>query len=1094
MSVELPSELTARLLERKALLWICQRAEIAPGHDAHADATPFEEAVLRYRTDPDPADLRLANVFWEACWTESIVDRFYDAINEVADGGSLVNPPPQKRLPYRLTTDPDTEGQIDRRRFLPIYEVNGTNRVGDPEGRHGGSLARRLAYKMGLIRRLESFPGRALIVLGARETDDLSTVRIALDFLPTNTVVAILWPSESPIPHDLELPSRLSVHFLRGTRTELVDELIKIGAPKHTVAPRLGIRCGRSTIDLAEEDLLGIDQEFVLIRDTDFEAITSSTEHEAHLERLWRLELGDWMPFASGKVFRRHYQPILESKLDTQEYVISELRQLAESNRVLNMTLTIPATSGSGITTALRHASFLAAKAGFPTLLCKPTSQRFSVEKLAAFLTRLQERGRDQHVGGEDTPALIVFDREHRGIEQVSELAATLASRGRRALVVEVVPPEREDSGDPPTRRPRGRHLIAREFRGLVDQDELRALSAHFSSLYGPLGLPIPSLSDWMAYQVRQTVHTPSGEQAPDSLFWIALRFFVGKGNPHFDLAQWVGRTYAERVTDPRAKLAIRYIAAFSSFGIAVPLVPLLRNADTTKTLDTSIMPILRDLSDTEDLLRWGDAEEYLHDQTISFKHRLIAVQLLKQLQVTAWDDRIRECWGLLETLEASPIADSWLVEALVFEALRLDRSDADMRGRLPVVLEAFDHIPSVIAARSASTQHHWGRALGLIARDSDDLPDSIVYFTQAIEKLASACELAESDRGREHPRNIYNSLGVMRSELSRALRRDGQLDRAETLWQSAASAFDLALRFGSDNFVALSAYAHRLIEHAREIGDPAQTLHEVATALSYLAQAEETALLGDSLSTEDASYLEFERNKAWQVVDPAKAERHIEELVNDGDEIGVILRAHGKLENMSKEDWQQGTAVQLEHAYDVLQQAQTTDLRNRSWRSVFLLYRVVSALRSRRYDFRLRLSLLDELDTFAFRWYAGLRFAQAVLCYQTGDFLRGFNLFRDLRSRITSGDLSPIRLTSFWRDLSYPSRPRQASVRIERVRSDWVAYGEVPEMNGQRVLARPRWFEVQPRTGDIRQCHIVFEINGPLAVPVDRRLNSLID
>ena len=454
----------------------------------------------------------------------------------------------------------------------------------------------------------------------------------------------------------------------------------------------------------------------------------------------------------------------------------------------------------------------------------------------------------------------------------------------------------------------------------------------------------------------------------------------------------------------------------------------------------------------------------------------------------------MRECWGLLESLEASPVADSWLVEALVFEALRLDRSDVDMRGRLPVVLETFDRIPSVIAARSASTQHHWGRALGLMARDSDGLQDSIVVFIQAIQKLASACELAESDRGREHPRNIYNSLGVMRSELSRVLRSNGQIEHAETLWQSAAAAFDSALGFGSDNFVALSAYAHRLIEHAREIKNPPQTLREIATALSYLAQAEETAFLSDSLSPEDASYLQFERNKAWQVVDPAKAARHIEELVNDGDEIGILLRAHHILQSLTREDWQKGMAIQLEQAYGVLKQARTAQVKNRSWRSIFLLYRVVSALLSRRHNFGLRLSLLDELDTLAFRWYSGLRFAQAVLCYQTGDFSRGFNLFRELRSGITSGDLAPIRLTSFWRDQSDPSRPRQASVRIERVRSDWVAYGEVPEMNGQRVLARPRWFEVQPRTGDVRQCHIAFEINGPLAVPVDRRLNSLID
>ena len=1094
MSVELPSGLIASLFDRKALLWICQRTELELGADVHTDSTPLTEAIARYRTDLDPGDLGLANVFWEACWTESIVDRFYDAITEVVSGEHVPGPSAQKRLPYRLTTDPDVEGQIDRRSFLPIYEINGTSRDGDPEGRHGGSQARRLAYRMGLIRRLESFPGRALVIVGALDAADLETVRIAIDFVPTSSVVVILWPSDLTIPDDLGFPSRLNIHFVRGTRMELADALTEIGVPRTTAPPRFGVRYGRSTLHLREEDLVGIDHEFTLIRDGGFESPLRTGNIPTEIDRLWRSEPDDWLPFASELVFRRHYKPFSDSNEDLVGYVISQLQSLATSDRVSNMTLTIPATSGSGITTSLRHTGFVAARSGFPTLLCKPANQRFSVEKLGAFLTRLQERSRDQPIGREDTPALIVFDREHRGIEQVSELASTLASRGRRALVIEVLPPKGEDPEDPPTRRARGRHLVAREFRGVVERDELHALADHFSNLHEPLGIPIPSLNDWIAYQAKQTVHTPSGEQSPESLFWVALRFFIGDGNPHFDLAQWVGRAFDERVREPTARLAVRYIAAFSTFGIAVPLVPLLRNAGTTKTLDTSIIPTIRELSEAEDLLRWGDSEEHLHDQTISFKHRLIAVQLLSQLEITRWDDRLRGCWGLLETLEPSPVADSWVVETLVFEALRLNRFEAAMPGRLSTVLETFDHIPSIIASRSASTQHHWGRTLGLKARHADDVTEKIVFFSQAIEKLALACELAESDKGREHPRNIYNSLGVMRSELSRVLRGNAQIERAEALWQSAASAFDSALRYGADNFVVLSAYAYRLIEHAKENSNTSEQIHELADALSYLGQAEETALLTDSLSEDDALHLQRERNKAWQIIDPAKAEEQIETLTNEGNEIGTMLKAYRMLEGMTNEDWRHGSKIQLERAYDILIEARGNKVKNRSWRSVFLLYRIVSTFPAQRYDFKFRLTLLDELDALGFRWYSGLRFAQAVLCYQTDDFLRGFTLFRQLRSAFLSGELQPVRLTSFWRDPLSPRIPRQASVRIQRVTSDWVAYGEIPEMNGQRVLVRPRWFEVQPRTGDVRQCHIVFETNGPLAVPVDRRLTSLID
>ena len=1094
MSVDLPSNLVAMLRERKALLWICQRAELAPGAEIHDESTPLEDAIGHYRPEPNQDDSGMANIFWEACWTESIVDRFYDATSAIAESEDGDDPSTQRRMPYRFAADPDNEGQIDRRRFLPIYEVNGTSRDGDPEGQHGGSRARRFAYKMGLIRRLENFLGRAVVVVGALDSEDLDTVRTAMEFMSSSNMVVILWPFDSPIPEDLEAPSRLDIHFLRGTRSDLIDALARVDAPQHSATPKLAIRYGRSTLELREEDLLGVDQDFALIRESDFEVPTQSRDDATILDRLWRSESDDWMPFASEMVFRRHYQPLLGSDVDLANYVISQLHDLSKFDRVVNMTLTIPATSGSGITTSLRHTAFVVANSGFPSLLCRPANQRFSVEKLGAFLNRLQERGREQFVGAEDTPALIVFDRQHRGIEQVSELATMLAARGRHALIIEVIPPGGEDLVEgAPSRRPKGRHLTAQEFRGDIDRQELQSLSEHFSTLYRPFGMSIPTFGDWLAFQGQQTIRTSNGEGASGSHFWIALQFFVGEGNPYFNLAEWVGRTFHEEVRDRSARQAVRYIAALSSFGITVPLTPLLRSVGTTTMLDSSVMPTLRRLSESEDLLQWGDSEEYLHDHTISFKHRLIAIHLLEILGVIGWEDRLRECWGLLETLRAGPVADSWLVEALVFEALRVERFDS-ARDRLPALLETLEHIPTVIAGRSASTLHHWARALGLKARHSEDTTEKIVFYFRAVKRLELACDLAESERGREHPRNIYNSLGVMRSEFSRTLREDGKTEQAEALWQSAAAAFDLALGYGSDNFVVLSAYAQRLIEHAQEIEDRPQELSEIASALSFLAQAEETASLANALSDEDMAYIERKRNEAWNVIDPEEAERHIERLINEGNEIGIVLKAYRALGNMSNEDWEQGTASQLANAYEILSETHNCKVQNRSWRSVFLLYRIVSALRTKRYNFQIRLNLLDELDTLPFRWYSGLRFAQAVLCYQTGDFRRGFNLFRDLRSKFLSGDLQPIHLTSFWRDPIRPSMTRQASVRIQQVRSDWVAYGEVPEMNGQRVLTRPRWFDVQPRIGDVRPCNIAFERNGPLAVPTGRRLVSMID
>ena len=497
-----------------------------------------------YRQNLSPEDYSLSRVFWEACWTESIVDLFYDAVGQSVDSVISTNRAAQYRLPYRFTTDPDSEGQIDRRRFLPIYEINGSSRAGDPDAQHGGSVARRLAYKMGLIRRLEDFPGRALLIVGAERPKDLETVVEALDFVQTSSPVFVLWPSQISFPGETKFPNRLSVHIIHGSLVELIDALVAFGVPDHVGASKLGIRYGRSTLELSDEDLTEIDQDFVLIKDRDLAESGQPGEVASLVERLWRSESDDWMPFVCDLVFRRFYQPFQAHDQGLADYIVSELQGLSKTERVQNVTLTIPATSGSGITTTLRHAAFLAAQSGFPTLLCKPSSQRFSVEKLGVFLTRLQERSREQHGAGDELPTLIIFDREHRGIEQVSELATVLASRGRHALVVEVIPPIGDESEGPPARRPRGKHLTAQEFRGLLDPDEVRALAEHFATVYEPVHLAIPTVNDWFRFQQRQTVQTLAGERYPGSLFWIALRFFVEQGDPEFDLADWIGRTF----------------------------------------------------------------------------------------------------------------------------------------------------------------------------------------------------------------------------------------------------------------------------------------------------------------------------------------------------------------------------------------------------------------------------------------------------------------------------------------------------------------------------------------------------------------------
>ena len=125
LSIELSRDLVAKLFDRKALLWICQRAELEPDAEVHTDSTPLEDAVSRYRREPGAEDEGFGDIFWEACWTDSIVDRFYEAASKASGFEATGEHLSQSRLPYRLATDPDNEGQIDRRRFLLYTRLTG---------------------------------------------------------------------------------------------------------------------------------------------------------------------------------------------------------------------------------------------------------------------------------------------------------------------------------------------------------------------------------------------------------------------------------------------------------------------------------------------------------------------------------------------------------------------------------------------------------------------------------------------------------------------------------------------------------------------------------------------------------------------------------------------------------------------------------------------------------------------------------------------------------------------------------------------------------------------------------------------------------
>jgi len=1060
-----------RLLEytmkRKTLLWIIKE--------------PVDLGNISEQT------IALAKLYWEACWTEDTRDLFYDASKNVADKAprrpeSGVIP----RQPYRLSSDPDKPGEIDRHAFLPIYEVNGSSRLGELEGRNDIPKTRRNVYRLNQMRKLEEFDGFALVVVGAEKLEDLALLSEALEFSPPGMELFLVWPETLPAPESA-LTAKIIIHTIRPTLNDFLSELTLLGAPEAESSIHLGIRYGRTEVEVSEADFGELRDAFNIITTKDL--ITGKQTKRSFQEQLATLRESDssWEPFTTGVVFEREYFVNKEVKDTLSAFISRCLKDTRDNSDSGNMTISIPATSGSGITTTLRAAGFLAASEGFPTLVCRSCCKSFSVDRVLSFLTTLRERSSYTR----DVPSLIIFDREHHSLEDVNTLASNLGARGRSTIIVQVIPPNSvSDLETEHESRPIGKHKNLPVFVGVMQSSEIRSLANHFNRLFQGEGSLSPTLPEWEAFQSKNAFTSFVSSPQPETLFWVALQFFLQSRNPSFDVSGWILRVCDQEVPSQKSKRALRIMAAYSAFGIPVPLTSLMRSLGSNVIYDSEVISVFNRLTHNEEVLEWFPRELDIEDQAIGFKHRLLALKLLELLRIRNWFDPLEECRPVLELLKPTSAADSWLLEVFAFEALKPARGAGESTIRLNRILDTFNAIPSVLADRSQALQHHWGRTLQQLSRSTDITEKKVKYLSEAVGKLIFAVELTERHRGREHPRNVLNTLGSVLAELSIWLRTLNRIDDAERAWQDSADAFERALGFGADNYITLSAYAHRLIDHAIEPTIiPETKFRDLALANTLLIRALEFP----GIPIEDEQTLLKWQLEAYRLSDESKGSSFLNDLKQSDPELWSIIEAQGKLRKVTQADWQEGTKPEFTEAFEILNEVYSKG-GVYTWRLLYLLYKIASSIVSKRFDFAYRLALLDKLALTQFKWDVKSRFAHCVMCYQIGDFSRGEVMFRSLRTILNSGQLNPRQMNSFWRDAGRPDLPKIATIRIVRIDTDWRAYGEVSEMNGQRVLLRPRLFIPEPKLREVRQCCVTFGIYGPIAVPQNREFRSVIN
>lgn len=1093
MSSKIPREIIGQFKNRRALLWLCQRYELKPGQPIHElDENP-NELQPRYRQEPTLLDMRIASIHWEAIWSDSAKGIIEKAVRQQLDR-IADKPVGTIRRPVVLVADPDEEGQLNTRELLPLYFPLGLLDHPQVESRYtAGPSLRRQSYRFNILRKIEDYPNRVLVILGATQSEDLQTVLAAVsDFAPIGLRLLIVWPEaaiEPEIPRSLRVP----VYIWKGSIQDFLDRLEGFQVPRVDFVAKIRLRIQDKSLPLDESDLLGITDRFTLLLEDNLLPPDPQQVTRAVFEELLKGTEGDWKGYAAGLVLPRKHEAVAGSGMTLTSFLLERLAILESPSReVPNLTVTLPAQNGSGITTLLRLSAFEVALAGYPVLLLQQDQIGFNIDALAAFLNRLaQKSGSEPDITG-NVPVLLVFDADHEYVYEACDVAQALSARGRRAIVLRAEGTAVDISGaisreaEPTRPRVRGRAFRLQQLSSAVDDEALAKIQEHFTRIAEkyPIDLEAPSLEEWVRFQEAQTFVTPDGQQAAESLFWVALHFFLfNRQEPPEGFDNWIQRVYESL---PRGSIqeATRRIAALSSFRLVTPLTPLLRSLGRGGSFDLELIEALAELDEKSGLISWDSRPEDLEDQALRFRHPLLAQRLLKFTDLSIIDFPIEITWPLVESLKGGRKADVWLGESIAFQVLRTERRGWTTTPYLRKRLETFRRIPPLVSEYSKAILHHWARALYHSALADADSDQSDSFLHDAIEKMERAIHLPARPGRDEHPSHLYTTLGSIYFELYKRQVLRGQDLAGDTEWSKAAECFDKALDLVGDNFLALAAYSLRLVERAyRLLPDAMRATEEALKALSYLDQAEDVADQPGELNRDDRMFIEKQRNRAWQILDPDRAKQEIDAMIERRQEAGYLIRARQAIEGIDLTQPSRGDKRSIGQAIALLHQAEAEMESPPSWRTFYLLYRLYSAHPKSKFASAEQLALMEQLERTDFKWHVRMRFEHAVLCYQNDKFLEGQRRFKQIRALLRQPDQPARRLYDFWRRKDNPSKPREATLVVRRIDSNWRGYSFIEEMS-QEVLFRPRHFEIPPKVGEYRKCIIRFETMGPIAAP----------
>lgn len=1057
---ELPPEVVSYFIDRKALLWVCQRYELTPGAQPHSYASSPSEVRLLYRSEVNDIDRALFGFYWEAIWVEGASGLSARAARTSTDNS--------KRPIAELSRAEDATSPVDTLQFFPIYELAGILDDSLPEGSRYGTLSsRRREHVAWLLRdRLAGFAFRLLVVVGVREVADLDPVWETLtEAAAPGLQVLIIWEGQG----DPKLPSAdplgLPVWTWNGSPAEFIEELDRIGAPAASEVPEWSLRLGNGSITLEPSQSSRILHRFSIINERDLTPPRDVTIDTA--AKFLRGDVDDWRGYSAKFVFERRYA-VRNTLLS--EYVRTKLHEVSTSGgiRPENRELILPAEGGAGSTTLLRSVAWECARKGYPTLVLRPGQVDVDPEELAAFALTVSERGAESEL--RETAFLIVCDVEHDENPGVDAIVSIMRARGRPTVVLRAIPLSRP-------RTPSGYREILPPLNQVLLSGEIEALASHFADVVRryALEIDIPSLAEWYAYQARQELRYP-GAQKPENLFWVALQFFLLRGGEFRSdvataLAAWIARRSAG-IYNTRVEPILNSVAVLSSLRLPAPVWATLRPVFGSR-FSSDFTDVLRSL---EEILVWEDAPGEL-ESILRFRHPAMAEIFLTERDLNSLHQRLNELRPMLEQLSPGSASDVWLAESIATEVIAPRRgSEGDLSWEKR--LEVLAWLPRLLTEQNPTILHHWARTLYTAAEVIDDPAlDREALYQEAVNRLLRAVDLPRRPVRNENPSHLWNTLGTAYVKWAQSIQQSAKQEHVAALWENAIDAFDTAVRLGhGQNTEALFAYADRLLQRIRvtpSILSKREALSSALDALGYLDQAEEMLeVSAGSLDDENTSFIAQHRFEALTVIREEAAMEFLESLRDMGDDLAYYCEAR-----MHLADGAESTAR------SVLESAHRAGIPLRP-SAIKLLLRLLEGDAEGSHQFEKLLELYKLLEARAGdRWNALDRFKAAVLCYQTERFEEGRDRFRRLRELTRERGILPPRVQAEWRSSTSPFEPRVTIVEVTRWISHWRAHGYVADMR-QEVLLRPQQFAPPASKGERRRCLIRFEFSGPMAIP----------